>query len=87
MYHGLPLDLYKCGAGRGNYLASLGRICPEKGVDRAIEIAKRAEMKIKIAAKVDNADREYMETRIQPMLDHHLVQFVGEVDRAEKENC
>jgi glycosyltransferase involved in cell wall biosynthesis len=85
VYHGLPLDLYKPGDGRGNYLTFLGRICPEKRVDRAIKIAQRAEMKIKIAAKIDNADREYMENEIQPLLDHQLVEFVGEVDRAEKQ--
>jgi len=85
VYHGLPLDLYKPGDGRGNYLAFLGRICPEKRVDRAIKIAQRAEMKIKIAAKIDNADREYMETKIEPLLDHQLVEFVGEVDRAAKQ--
>jgi len=85
VYHGLPLDLYKPGDGRGNYLAFLGRICPEKRVDRAIKIAQRAEMKIKIAAKIDNADREYMENEIQPLLDHQLVEFVGEVDRAQKQ--
>jgi len=85
VYHGLPLDLYKPGDGRGNYLAFLGRICPEKRIDRAIKIAQRAEMKIKIAAKIDNADREYMETKIEPLLDHQLVEFVGEVDRAAKQ--
>lgn len=85
VYHGLPLDLYKPGDGRGNYLAFLGRICPEKRVDRAIKIAQRAEMKIKIAAKIDNADREYMEDKIRPLLDDQLVEFVGEVDRAEKQ--
>ncbi|MGN6731528.1 MAG: glycosyltransferase family 4 protein, partial [Candidatus Binatia bacterium] len=85
VYHGIPLDLYKPGDGRGNYLAFLGRICPEKRVDRAIEIAQRAEMKIKIAAKIDHTDREYMETKIEPLLDHQLVEFVGEVDRAAKQ--
>src|SRR5690348_17660519 len=53
--------------------------------DRAIKIAQRAEMKIRIAAKIDNADREYMENEIQPLLDHQLVEFVGEVDRAQKQ--
>jgi len=85
VYHGLPLDLYKLGDGRGNYLAFLGRICPEKRVDRAIKIAQRAQMKLKIAAKIDNTDREYMEKKIKPLLHDHLVEFVGEVDRAEKQ--
>jgi len=85
VYHGIPLDLYKPGQGRGEYLAFLGRISPEKRVDRAIEIAKRVNMKIKIAAKIDNADREYMETKIRPLLDDPLVDFVGEFNREEKE--
>ena len=85
VYHGIPLDLYKPGQGRGEYLAFLGRISPEKRVDRAIEIAKRVNMKIKIAAKIDNADREYMETKIRPLLDDPLVDFVGEFNREEKQ--
>jgi glycosyltransferase involved in cell wall biosynthesis len=62
----------------------LGRISPEKRVDRAIEIAKRAKMKLKIAAKVDTSDRDYMDKEIQPLLDHPLVEFIGEVDEEEK---
>ena len=85
VYHGIPLNLYEPGQGRGEYLAFLGRISPEKRVDRAIEIAKRVNMKIKIAAKIDNVDREYMETKIRPLLDDPLVDFVGEFNREEKE--
>ncbi len=85
VYHGIPLDLYKRGEGQGKYLAFLGRISPEKRVDRAIEIAKRVNMKIRIAAKIDNVDREYMETKIRPLLDDQLVDFVGEFNREEKE--
>jgi glycosyltransferase involved in cell wall biosynthesis len=62
----------------------LGRISPEKRVDRAIEIAKRAGMKLKIAAKVDAADRCYMDTQISPLLDHPLVEFIGEISDQEK---
>jgi glycosyltransferase involved in cell wall biosynthesis len=62
----------------------VGRISPEKRVDRAIEIAKRAKMKLKIAAKVDAIDRRYMETEIQPLLDDSLVEFVGEIGEKEK---
>jgi glycosyltransferase involved in cell wall biosynthesis len=58
IYHGLPLDLYRQGRGLGDYLAFLGRISPEKRVDRAIEIAKRAKARLKIASKVDPADRD-----------------------------
>jgi glycosyltransferase involved in cell wall biosynthesis len=84
VYHGIPRNLYKLKKGEGNYLAFLGRTSPEKRVDRAIEIAKRANMKLKIAAKVDLVDREYMEREIAPMLDHPLVEFIGEIGEQEK---
>jgi glycosyltransferase involved in cell wall biosynthesis len=84
VYHGIPLDLYNWTENRRDYLVFLGRISPEKRVDRAIEIAKRAKMPLKIAAKVDNSDRDYMEKEIQPLLDHPLVEFIGEVGEEEK---
>jgi glycosyltransferase involved in cell wall biosynthesis len=77
VHHGIPLDLYEYKKDHGDYLAFLGRISPEKRVDRAIEIAKRAHMKLKIAAKVDAVDRCYMETEIRPLLDHPLIEFIG----------
>jgi glycosyltransferase involved in cell wall biosynthesis len=79
VYHGLPLDLYKPKKEPGQYLLFLGRISPEKRPDRAIEIAKRAGIPLKIAAKVDEKDRLYMENEIRPLLDHPLVEFLGEV--------
>lgn len=85
VYHGLPSSEYRFHENGGDYLAFLGRISPEKGVDRAIEIALRAEMPLKIAAKVDRADAEYYEDRIRPLLDHPLIEFIGEVGGAEKE--
>ncbi|HKX29960.1 MAG TPA: glycosyltransferase family 4 protein, partial [Blastocatellia bacterium] len=85
VYHGLPKDLFSFHEGPGEYLAFLGRISPEKRVDRAIEIAKRAEIPLKIAAKVDKVDQEYFETVIQPLLDHPLVEFVNEIGGKEKE--
>jgi glycosyltransferase involved in cell wall biosynthesis len=85
VHHGLPADrLPYCEAPDWNYLAFLGRICPEKRVDRAIAIAKRVGMKLKIAAKVDKADRVYYEETIRPMLDDPLIEFVGEIGDAEK---
>jgi len=83
VHHGLPLDLYRPGEG-GDYLAFLGRICPEKRPDRAIEIAVRAGVQLKIAAKVDRVDEAYYSTRIAPLLEHPLVSFVGEIGDAEK---
>jgi glycosyltransferase involved in cell wall biosynthesis len=85
VYHGLPDDLYRFHPEPGQYLAFLGRICPEKRVDRAIAIAKRAGIELKIAAKVDAADEEYFETEIRHLLDDPLVDFVGEIGDGEKE--
>ncbi len=70
-------------AGDG-YLAFLGRISPEKRVDRAIEIAVRAGRPLRIAAKIDAADRAYYEREIQPLFDHPLVEYVGELGDGEK---
>jgi glycosyltransferase involved in cell wall biosynthesis len=84
VYHGLPLDLYGLQEEPGRYLVFLGRISPEKRVDRAIEIAKRARMPLKIAAKVDAVDRRYMKNEIRPLLDHPLVEFIGEISDADK---
>ncbi|CAI8861186.1 glycosyltransferase family 4 protein [Methylocaldum szegediense] len=84
VYHGLPEDLYTFRAEPGTYLAFLGRISPEKRVDRAIEIAIRAGMPLKIAAKVDKADREYFDQKIKHLLKHPLVEYIGEVNEREK---
>lgn len=86
VHHGLPLDLLTFNArGEGGYLAFLGRISPEKRPDRAIEIAARANMPLKIAAKVDKADQEYWTQIIEPMIARHTnVEFVGEVDETAK---
>ncbi|NDY41352.1 glycosyltransferase family 4 protein [Dissulfurirhabdus thermomarina] len=84
VHHGLPLDLHRFRPGSGRYLAFLGRISPEKRVDRAIEIAVRAGLELKIAAKVDKADEVYFRERIQPLLRHPLVDFVGEIGEDRK---
>ena len=85
VYHGLPDDLYRFRLEPGGYLAFLGRICPEKGVDRAIATARRSGIQLKIAAKVDAADEAYFETEIRPLLDDSLVDFIGEIGEGEKE--
>jgi len=72
VHHYLPRESFSLGGGKGRYLAFLGRTSPEKGLDRAIEIAKRAEMPLKIAAKIDRVDVKYFETVIKPLLDHPL---------------
>ncbi|MGA2950298.1 MAG: glycosyltransferase family 4 protein [Candidatus Sulfotelmatobacter sp.] len=84
VHHGLPRESFSLGGGKGGYLAFLGRTSPEKGLDQAIEIAKRAEMPLKIAAKIDRVDVEYFETVIKPLLDHPLIEFIGEVGYPEK---
>jgi glycosyltransferase involved in cell wall biosynthesis len=68
----------------GGYLAFLGRISPEKRPDRAIAIARRTGLKLKIAAKVDAADRAYFKNVIEPLLADPLVEFIGEIGDAEK---
>jgi glycosyltransferase involved in cell wall biosynthesis len=85
VYHGLPPDLYTFQPEPGQYLAFLGRICPEKRVDRAIAIATRVGMALKIAAKVDPTDQEYFDAEIAPQLRHPLVEYVGEVGETEKD--
>jgi glycosyltransferase involved in cell wall biosynthesis len=85
VYHGLPVDLYTYRQQPGDYLAFLGRISPEKRVDRAIEVAKRVDMPLKIAAKVDPADEEYFQRQIKPLLDHPLIEYIGEVGEGEKD--
>jgi len=83
--HGIPQTLYRLDRKGGDYLAFLGRISPEKRPDRAIEIARRAGIPLKIAAKVDKADQEYFDTAIRPLLDGPGVEFVGEIGDAEKQ--
>jgi glycosyltransferase involved in cell wall biosynthesis len=84
VYHGLPADLYSFHAQPGKYLAFLGRISPEKRPDHAIALAKHVGMPLRIAAKVDPVDRAYFETQIEPLLDHPLVEYVGEITDEEK---
>jgi glycosyltransferase involved in cell wall biosynthesis len=85
VYHGLPLDLLRFSPGPGKYLAFVGRIAREKRVDRAIAIATACGLPLRIAAKVDPADREYFEREIRPLLDNPLVEYIGEINEAEKE--
>jgi glycosyltransferase involved in cell wall biosynthesis len=81
--HGLPIDLHREGDG-GDYLAFVGRISPEKRVDRAIAIAEASGMPIKIAAKVDGADVDYFEREIKQLMAKPCVEFLGEVDERDK---
>jgi glycosyltransferase involved in cell wall biosynthesis len=84
IYHGLPLGLYNGYEKPGKYLAFVGRISPEKRVDRAIDIAKRTGIPLKIAAKVGKGDEEYFENSIKQLLDHPLIEFIGEIGEKDK---
>jgi glycosyltransferase involved in cell wall biosynthesis len=86
VYHGLPADLYALHERPGQYLVFLGRISPEKRVDRAIEIARRVGLPLKIAAKIDDADRRYFEDEIAPMFSLPFVEYLGEIGEHEKED-
>jgi glycosyltransferase involved in cell wall biosynthesis len=86
VYHGLPEDLYTFRETPGTYLAFLGRISPEKGVEQAIAIAQQVGMPLKIAAKVDRKDRDYFQEVVQPLLHNNsLVQYIGEVGGDKKD--
>jgi glycosyltransferase involved in cell wall biosynthesis len=85
VHHGLPASLYRLNEHPSPYLAFLGRISPEKRVDRAIEIAGRAGLPLKIAAKIDAADREYFEQSIQSMFALPHVEYLGEIGEHEKQ--
>src|ERR1700687_5884885 len=84
IHHGVPEKLLTPRPVTPSYLAVLGRIAPEKGVDREIKIAIRCGIPLKIAAKVDRADQEYYDEIIRPLMDHPLVEYIGEIDDHEK---
>jgi glycosyltransferase involved in cell wall biosynthesis len=84
VYHGLPENQYEFSPKPGGYLAFLGRTSPEKGLDRAIAIARKAGMPLKIGAKVDAADLKYFETCLKPLISGPDIEFLGEVGFPEK---
>jgi glycosyltransferase involved in cell wall biosynthesis len=84
VYHGVPTTDLRLGNGSGGYLAFLGRICPEKRPDRAIRIAAQVGIPLKIAAKIDQVDREYYEARIKPLLSNPGIEFIGEIAENQK---
>jgi len=85
VYHGLPRDLHRPTFNpRGGYLAFLGRISPEKGVDRAIKVAQALGIPLKIAAKVDRVDEAYFRDQIAPLFKGPGVEFIGEINEQEK---
>jgi len=82
--HGLPVRLLEPKPIKPSYFAFLGRIAPEKGIDRAIRIAQHCGVQLKVAAKVDRADREYYDEKIAPMMKSGNVDFIGEINDKEK---
>jgi glycosyltransferase involved in cell wall biosynthesis len=84
VYNGINLADYRHRAIRGDYLAFLGRISPEKRPDLAAEIAHRVGLPLRVAAKVDPADLDYWEQRIRPLFQRYDVDFIGEIGDTEK---
>lgn len=84
VYHGLPRELLAYQGDPQGYFAFLGRTSPEKGLDRAIEIANTLRHPLRVAAKVDQADRHYFEQVITPLLDSPYVEFIGEINDQQK---
>jgi len=85
IHHGIPAGVARLYPNPGRYLAFVGRVSPEKRVDRAIQIAHRVGLPIKIAAKVDAADREYFEDVVRPLLSDPDIDFVGEIAEEDKD--
>jgi glycosyltransferase involved in cell wall biosynthesis len=84
IHHGLPDRLLTPQPIEPTYLAFLGRISPEKGIARAIEIAQRCGLPLKIAAKIDNLDRDYFDQTIRPLIDVSGAEYIGEITDREK---
>jgi glycosyltransferase involved in cell wall biosynthesis len=84
VYHGLPADLLEPQLVKPSYLAFLGRISPEKRVDRAIRIAERCGLPIKIAAKIDKVDQDYFDEQIKPLMSLPFVEYIGEIADPQK---
>jgi glycosyltransferase involved in cell wall biosynthesis len=85
VYHGMPGELFREGSGEGGYAVIVGRFSPEKGIDKAIEIAQRVNMPIKIAAKIDANDRDYFDSEIKHLLALPHVEYLGEINEEQKQ--
>jgi glycosyltransferase involved in cell wall biosynthesis len=86
VHHGIPEHMLHLGPGGRDYLLFIGRIAPSKRPDRAIEIARAAGLPLKIAAKVDDVFLDYFRETVEPHIDGHDVEFIGEVADAEKQD-
>src|SRR5262245_4594479 len=86
IHHGLPERLCAPSPGKKDYCAFLGRIAPEKRVDTAIRVAEHCGITLKVAAKIDRADRDYYDEQIRPMMSSPYVDYIGEINDAQKSN-
>ncbi|MGE4469928.1 MAG: glycosyltransferase family 4 protein [Desulfovibrio sp.] len=84
VYHGLPRNLLRFNPRPEGYLAFLGRLSPEKGIEEAVQTALRARMPLKIAAKINDFEQDYYDEVLRPLFRHPLIEFVGEIDEARK---
>lgn len=84
VYHGYPASCFDYGDRPGDYFLYLGRFAEEKRPDQAIMLARACGVPLKLAAKIDPADRAYFERKVRPLLDHPLIDYVGEVDDERK---
>lgn len=86
VYNGIDLSQFEFGDGKGGYLAWLGRITPKKGVVEAIEVARKANMRLKIAAFVDPVDQQFFEQEVRPLIDGEQISLLGQLDSKERSN-
>ena len=84
IHHGLPERLLMPQSAKPSYFAFLGRVAPEKRLDTAIRIARHCGVPLKVAAKIDRADRDYYDETIKPMMNSPLVEYVGEINERQK---
>src|SRR5262249_50391238 len=84
VHHGLPVECYTFSAEKDDYVAFLGRMAPCKGPHLAIQAARRAGVRLKLAGEVQPTFRDYWEREVRPLIDGEQIEYVGEADRALK---
>jgi glycosyltransferase involved in cell wall biosynthesis len=85
VHHGMPVEVQPVETPREPYLVFVGRVSPEKRVDRAVSIARRTGMKLKVAAKIDRLDRAYFDSEIRPLFEDPLVEYLGELGGRDRD--
>jgi glycosyltransferase involved in cell wall biosynthesis len=84
VHHGIPLDEYTFAAEKDDFVAFLGRMAPCKGPHLAIEAARRAGVRLKLAGEIQPVFREYWEREVRPHIDGDLIEYIGEADKGMK---